>query len=206
MIRLHAVSTFLPPPRLFVSPAETFAFIPFVSVVAVFLLLVAIASLIISFCFVVVSFLLAPLVLCKPSLCGGTCTSCSNIDLWRRTGACDFSMGCCRRRETNTGTGEAAGSEKLYVLICESRAGSPLGNPGVSLCVFFFPLYFSSLVCPPSLPMFRSEFKSQFHSPPYFYLSNLFYIPPYCHFTPLMSFLLPLPLHFCALFFVPRSN
>lgn len=36
--------------------------------------------------------------------------------------------------------------------------------------------------------MLRSEFKSQFHSQPYFYLSNLFYISQYNHFTPLMSF------------------
>lgn len=156
------------------------------------------------FCFFCCFFLLAPFLLCKPSLCGGTCTSCSNIDLWRRTGACDFSVGCCRRRETNTSTGEAAGSEKLYVLICDSRAGSPSGTREF-LYVFFLPIFFITCVCPVSSNVALWIQKSI--SLATLLLSvQLILCPAIQPFYSLDVFSLLLPLHFCALFFVPRSN
>lgn len=156
------------------------------------------------FCFFCCFFLLAPFLLCKPSLCGGTCTSCSNIDLWRRTGACDFSVGCCRRRETNTSTGEAAGSEKLYVLICDSRAGSPSGTREF-LYVFFLPIFFITCVCPVSSNVALWIQKSI--SLAALLLSvQLILCPAIQPFYSLDVFSLLLPLHFCALFFVPRSN
>lgn len=114
-----------------------------------------------------------------------TCTSCSRIDLrsWTRilflhgrlVETWNKYLQWRRSRERNT-----------ICLNLGIRGRKSPGNLGVSLCVF---LYFSSLLCPLSLPMLRSDFRSQFHSQPYFYLSNLFYIPPYTHFTPLMSFL-----------------
>lgn len=68
-----------------------------------------------------------------------------------------------------------AGRETLNVLICDSQGSCrrPLENL-LSLCLF---LYFSSLLFPPSLPMLRSDFRSQFHSQPYFLSVKLILYP-----------------------------
>ena len=68
-----------------------------------------------------------------------------------------------------------SGRETLNVLICDSQGSCrrPLENL-LSLCLF---LYFSSLLFPPSLPMLRSDFRSQFHSQPYFLSVQLILYP-----------------------------
>lgn len=83
-----------------------------------------------------------------------------------------------------------AGRETLYVLICDSHGSckSPLGN-GEFLYVFF---YISHYVCVPCLfQCYALTSEVNFTLCLIFYLSNLFYIPPSTHFTPLMCFFLP---------------
>lgn len=92
-----------------------------------------------------------------------------------------------------------AGRGMLYVLICDSHGSckSPTRS-GEFLYVFF---YISHYVCVPSLPMLRSDFKSQFHSEPYFFIWPTYFISHH----PLI--LLPwcvLSFHFCVHFFFPK--
>lgn len=97
-----------------------------------------------------------------------------------------------------------AGRETLNVLICDSQGSCrrPLENL-LSLCLF---LYFSSLLFPPSLPMLRSDFRSQFHSQPYFLSVKLILYPTiHSFYSPDVFFFLCLSLHFCVHFCFPMS-
>lgn len=74
-----------------------------------------------------------------------------------------------------------------------------LEKRGVSLCVF---LYFSSHLYSLSLPMLFSDFRSQFHSQPYFLSFHLILYPTIHSFYPMMVFFYPfLPILFRALLF-----
>lgn len=71
-------------------------------------------------------------------------------------------------------TGRQAGRETLYVLICDSRGSSTSPQRIVEfLYVFFYIL----LLCSLSLPMLRSDFRSQFPLPPYFLSVQLILYP-----------------------------
>lgn len=100
----------------------------------------------------------------------------------------DFSMGCRRRHETNISTGGEAASEKLYVLICDSRVRSPSGTREFLYVIFFF--YIFHHLCVPRL--FRCY---ALNSKVIFTRSLTFICPTYfisrhtSPVTPLMSFL-----------------
>lgn len=102
-------------------------------------------------------------------------------------------MGGWWKHETNIYAGREAGRvEALYVLICDSwKSCKSPRSIGEFLYAFF---YISHHFCVPCLfRCYALSSEVNFTLSLTFYLSNLFYILPSTHFTPLMSFFFAFP-------------